>query len=124
MGRRADHGLIAETAYGPSTGNGRPVLMRQANTHPRGMIMVDISSWVDTQFCPDCSIIIANGDSSGIPDDRVGAHLAAMNRTLDGYDAMVGEDLDLGFYRDTCGGCGEHIATDDWHAGWLVPRNA
>lgn len=73
-------------------------------------------NFTEAIFCPDCAIVIANGDTSGLEDPE--AHLARMDATLTGR-AIIGEDADLGFYTDTCNGCGEHTATDQWFAGWI-----
>jgi hypothetical protein len=67
--------------------------------------------------CPDCAIVIANGDTSGLEDPE--AHLARMDATLpDGHVVITcyGDECESGGFRtDTCGACGIHTATDQWH---------
>jgi hypothetical protein len=70
--------------------------------------------YVEILLCADCAIVIANGDSSGIED--ADTHLAKMDAHLAGY-AVVTEEADLGFHADTCGGCGDYLATDQWFHG-------
>lgn len=68
-----------------------------------------------TEFvvCADCAIVIANGDSSGIPD--AAGHLAAMDVELAGVrNVVIVGSADTGFRTDTCGGCAVYTATDDW----------
>lgn len=83
--------------------------------------MVDSSEWIETLFCPDCAIIIANDDDSGVFEPE--QHRRAMSRESGAYDRIVGDAADLGFRLDTCGGCGQETFQDDWFAGWLIPRN-
>lgn len=81
--------------------------------------MVDTSEWIEVLFCQDCALVIANGDFSGIEDPE--AHGTKMDAALYGFCATVHEGADLGFHEDTCAGCGEHTATDQWFSGWLEP---
>jgi hypothetical protein len=73
----------------------------------------------EATFCPDCAIVIANGDTSGLADPD--AHLARMDATLKGQAVIEGPD-DLGFHPDTCDGCGEDTATDQWFAGLIFTQ--
>lgn len=67
--------------------------------------------------CPDCAIVIANGDTSGLEDPD--AHLARMDATLPGGMVTItcsGDECESGGFRtDTCGACGIYTATDQWH---------
>jgi hypothetical protein len=74
--------------------------------------------WTEFLVCPDCAVVIANGDASGLEDPA--AHLAEMDRHLSGYAfvACSGETCDElcgGFRETTCGACGTYTATDGWH---------
>jgi hypothetical protein len=69
-----------------------------------------------TEFvvCADCAIVLANGDSSGIPD--AAGHLAAMDVELAGVrNVVIVGEADRGFCTDTCGACGTYTAADDWY---------
>lgn len=80
------------------------------------------TDYAEIMLCPDCAIVIANGDASGIED--ADTHLAAMDAHLTGYAfvACSGETCDEtcgGFRTETCGGCGSYTATDGWHLGMV-----
>ena len=61
--------------------------------------------------CPNCAMVIANSDTSGIEDPE--AHLARMDATLPGGHVVVTGDTGA-FRADTCGACGLHTETDQW----------
>ena len=90
----------------------------------KGLNMVDTGDWVEVVFCPDCAIVIANGDTSGISGDRLAGHLKAMDENLSGWWAHVDGDLDRGYCHETCSGCGSHGFSDQWFSGWLEPARA
>jgi hypothetical protein len=69
--------------------------------------------YAEIVICTDCTMVIVNGDASGIEDAE--AHLAAMDRELAGYGpVVVTGDPDGGFRTETCGACGTYTATDEW----------
>jgi hypothetical protein len=61
--------------------------------------------------CPDCAIVIANSDTSGLEDAE--AHLARMDATIT-EPVIIDRESDRGFFAATCGACGTHTATDQW----------
>jgi hypothetical protein len=73
--------------------------------------------WRDATFCPDCAMVIANGDTSGI--DNPDEHLAKMDEHLAGVSVALGL-TDGGFRTETCDGCGIETATDQWFDGQML----
>ncbi len=67
-------------------------------------------------MCPDCASILANGDSTGIPDDQHETVTTALADTetrwhRDGYHiAYDGEDM--GFSWNKCDGCHRPLGGD------------
>jgi len=82
------------------------------SAHEIDAMIADVTEFL---VCADCAIVIANGDSSGIPD--AAGHLAAMDVALAGVrNVVIVGAADTGFRTDTCGACDAYTATDEWFA--------
>lgn len=89
--------------------------------HPAALAMIDWESRIEIVVCQDCTMVLVNGDSSGIED--ADAHLARMDATLPAGEVIFTCDCDDhgGFRTETCGACGVYTATDDWHDAVIIP---